>query len=498
MFIQNIYLSKNKFKMTLKHLLLSLVFATLIFSCGKDDESTDVCDGVSCPAGFVATVNGSTCTCEPDGTIDPCAGVNCPEGFTATANGTNCDCVDSGGTTITQVNVTGIIGTTTWTKDNIYIINGKAVVDDGQTLTIEAGTVIKGSAGSGSLASALIVARGGKLNAVGTATAPIIFTSVQDEIVSGQIISPNLNESNNALWGGLIILGKAPTSAVTGDTEAQIEGIPADDLFGRYGGTDPADNSGTIKYISVRHGGASIGADNEINGITFGGVGNGTIVENIEVVANLDDGVEFFGGTVNVKNVVVAFGEDDGLDIDQNYAGTITNAIVIQSGATAGDNALEIDGPEGTTYTNGLFTINNITLIDKDGAADTGGDLKAKAQGTINNASWRGYTDNVKIRASFQNNCTENKSDSYTNYIGQTLKITNSEWVGSAAIADWTTVYTESLDNNQAACSVPASYEPAIDALISANGNSISATATKGADASAFDDWSWVAANNEL
>jgi hypothetical protein len=218
------------------------------------------------------------------------------------------------------------------------------------------------------------------------------------------------------------------------------------------------------------------------------------------VVGNLDDGIEFFGGTVNAKNLVVAFGEDDGLDIDQNYSGTITNAIVIQSGATAGDNALEIDGPEGTTYTSGLFTINNITLIDKDGGSDTGGDLKALAQGTINNASWRGFTDNVKIRASFQNDCMDNKNDSYTNYTGSgTLKITNSEWVGTAAISDWTTVYTESKASDQTTiCTVPGTFEPAIDALLSANGNVISATPSKGADASAFNGWSWVAARNEL
>ena len=143
------------------------------------------------------------------------------------------------------------------------------------------------------MASALIIARGGKLIAQGTAELPIIFTSIDDQLTPGMITSPNLTESNNALWGGLIVLGYAPISAGDGDTEAQIEGIPADDLFGRFGGADAADNSGVIKYVSVRHGGALIGADNEINGITFGGVGNGTVVENIEVVANLDDGVEF-------------------------------------------------------------------------------------------------------------------------------------------------------------------------------------------------------------
>ncbi len=452
--------------MNLKHLFLCLLCATLIFSCGKDDESTD-----------------------------PCEAINCQAGETATPNGDTCDCIADGGDVVT---VTGNTGTTTWTKDITYILSGKVVVESGATLTIEPGTVIKGEPGTESLSSALIVARGAKIMAEGTANEPIIFTAESDEIKSGEIVSPNLDEFTNMQWGGLIILGNAPISAGDGDTEAQIEGIPANDSFGAYGGDDPADNSGVIKYVSVRHGGTLIGADNEINGITFGGVGNGTTVEYIEVVANLDDGVEFFGGTVNATNVVVAYGEDDGIDIDMNYSGTITNAVVIQSGATAGDNALEIDGPEGSTYTDGLFTINNVTLIDKDGAADTGGDLKSKAQGTINNASWRGYGDNVKIRASFQNNCADDKSDSYLNYANGTLKITNSEWVGTAAIADWTTIYTESEDDSANACSVPADYSGVVEGKLTADGNAINAAATKGADTSAFDTWSWVAATNNL
>ncbi len=457
--------------MNFKHFLLSLLCVTVLFACRKDDDNMNLCDNV-----------------------------NCPEGFTATVLDGACDCVENGGSSTDNLVVSGDIGTTTWTKDNVYEISGKAVVNDGDILTIEAGTIIKARAGTGSLASALIVARGAKLMAEGSATEPIIFTSTADNIKSGDITSPNLTEADNALWGGLIVLGYAPVSAGDGDTEAQIEGIPADDLFGRYGGDNAADNSGIIQYVSVRHGGALIGADNEINGITFGGVGNGTVVENIEVVANLDDGVEFFGGTVNVTNVVVAFGEDDGLDIDQNYSGTITNAFVLQSGATAGDNAIEIDGPEGSTYTDGLFTIKDLTMIDEDGGADTGGDLKAKAQGTIENASWRGYTDNVKIRASFSNNCADDKDDAYTYYATDgLLKIINSEWVGDmATISDWTTVYTGSEDNSENPCIVPDAYDGNIDAVLSNAGNTIHASPTTGADPTPFAGWSWVSANSKL
>ena len=204
-------------------------------------------------------------------------------------------------------------GTHNWTSNNTYVLNQKVVVDAGATLNIEAGTVIKGTPGQGSLASALIVARGGMINAVGTADAPIIFTSVSDDLSTMDDLGPE----DQGLWGGLLILGNAPCSFSGDVSELQIEGIPADDTFGLYGGNNPSDNSGTISYVSIRHGGAVIGADNEINGLTLGGVGNGTTINNVEVIANSDDGIEFFGGTVDVSNALVWACGDDLLDIDQ-------------------------------------------------------------------------------------------------------------------------------------------------------------------------------------
>ena len=235
-----------------------------------------------------------------------------------------------------------ISSNTTWQTGKIYILEGRITVLSGVTLTIQPGVVVKGRAGSESNATALMIARGGKLNAEGTSSSPIIFTSVSDQILPGNTESPNLEPTLNGLWGGLIILGKAPISA---EAEAmQIEGIPTSDLNGLYGGTDPADNSGTIKYVSIRHGGANIGEGNEINGLTLGGVGTGTVIENIEVVSNQDDGIEWFGGTVNVKNVIIWNTGDDAIDTDQSWAGTLDNFIVINPG----DECLELDGPEGT------------------------------------------------------------------------------------------------------------------------------------------------------
>ena len=341
---------------------------TLLFqSCG------DPCDAI---------IISSDCTCN-DGVVicadpNPCENVTCPTGYYCD-NG-NCELED-----FATEQKSGLITTDeVWTADKCYVLNNKVVIEDGITLTIEAGTVIKGAEGTGSLASTLIVARGGKLMAEGTAEKPIIFTSVLDNITPGQSIGTNLDETQSALWGGLIILGKAPISVGDNSGEAQIEGIPADDSYGTYGGTDAADNSGVIQYISVRHGGALIGDGNEINGVTLGGVGNGTVIENIEVVANLDDGIEWFGGTVNVKNALIWAADDDAIDIDQAYSGTIDNAIVIASSGT--DHCLEIDGPEGIAT--GTCMITNLTIK---GADDEIGQYRDGATCTTSNAYFFGF-----------------------------------------------------------------------------------------------------------
>ncbi len=247
---------------------------------------------------------------------------------------------------------TNVTANTTWTSDKIYILAGRITVVSGVTLTIQPGTIIKGQAGTGANATALLVARGGKIMAEGTAAKPIIFTSIADEIdqediAAGNFGSPNLAPDVNGLWGGVIVLGKAPISAsnTSGDvSEVQIEGIPTSDPNGLYGGTDAADNSGVLKYISIRHGGANIGNGNEINGLTLGGVGSGTVIEHIEIVSNQDDGIEWFGGAVNVSNVVVWNAGDDGIDTDQAWTGTLSNFAVI----TVSGHCFELDGPEGS------------------------------------------------------------------------------------------------------------------------------------------------------
>ena len=232
----------------------------------------------------------------------------------------------------------------TWETGKTYILKARIAVLDGVTLTIEPGVIVKGEAGTGSNATALIVARGATLMAEGTADSPIIFTSVADEIEPGMIESPNLEPTINGLWGGLLILGKAPISAASDNQTAQIEGIPADDTNGTYGGDIADDNSGVIRYVSIRHGGTNIGEGNEINGLTLGGVGSGTTIEFVEVVGNQDDGIEWFGGTVDVRHALIWYPGDDAIDTDQSWGGTLDNFVLIG----AGDKLFELDGPEGT------------------------------------------------------------------------------------------------------------------------------------------------------
>ena len=231
-----------------------------------------------------------------------------------------------------------------WTADHTYVLNGRIFVNDGGVLHIEAGTVIKGKPGTGVNASALIVARGGKIYAEGTADRPIIFTAEADDIKNPVDLAYDLTSQ----WGGVIILGKARINRPEG--EFNIEGIPTTEPRGMYGGTDDDDNSGVLRYVSIRHGGAEIGEGNEINGLTLGGVGRGTTIEYIEVISNLDDGYEWFGGTVNCKHLISAFCGDDGFDFDEGYRGKLQYLFAIQH-PDRGNRCGEHDGAPASAVT---------------------------------------------------------------------------------------------------------------------------------------------------
>jgi len=239
--------------------------------------------------------------------------------------------------TVTVTDNTGE-GTTIWTSDNEYILDGFVFVNEGDTLIIEPGTVIKGETGQGAQASALIVARGGYIIAEGTAAEPIIFTSILDDVDDPS----DIPAGTSGLWGGVIILGNATLNSTPGETA--IEGIPTTEPRGLYGGDDDEDNSGIFRYASIRHGGTDIGAGNEINGLTMGGVGSGTTIDHVEVIFNADDGFEWFGGTVNTSYLVSAFNADDAMDYDEGFRGKGQFWFVIQSDAVGSDRGGEHDG----------------------------------------------------------------------------------------------------------------------------------------------------------
>ncbi len=325
------------------------------------------------------------------GAIDPSNSLAWYEGWSAYENiltGGNTPGFNTGVTvTITDDIMKNAGNDVNWVKTNTYILEGFVFVNDGQTLNIEAGTVIQGKPGEGANASALIVARGGKIMAEGTASEPIIFTFEGDNGGTAADL--------RGQWGGLILLGKAGLNSAQNETA--VEGIPAEPRA-LYGGSDDADNSGVLKYVSIRHGGTLIGADNEINGLTLGGVGSGTTFDYIEVIANKDDGIEWFGGTAQAKHLIVAYCADDALDYDEGYRGWNQFVIVHQDPTTdAADRGGEHDGgtdPEtGTPYATPIFF--NVTSIGNSGSRTI--TFRDNAGGEYHNSIFTGYGKGIDI-----------------------------------------------------------------------------------------------------
>jgi hypothetical protein len=283
-----------------------------------------------------------------------------------------------------------------WTSDHAYLLDGVVFVEDAATLTIEPGTVVYGMLGTGNDASALVVARGGKLFAEGTPSQPIVFTSELDD--------GTLTYEDRGLWGGVVLLGRALTNNPTTGGEKQVEGINeiagTGDDRATYGGSDDHDSSGILRYVSIRHTGINVGdqAGNEIQGLTLGGVGDGTVIEYVESFASADDGFEWFGGTVNSKYLVSSFNEDDSFDWDEGFRGKGQFWFAIQATDVAGRSA-EMDGATGNEFFTpyAIPVLSNLTYVGPGIGATAAGDgaemliFRDNTGGKIYNSVFTGY-----------------------------------------------------------------------------------------------------------
>lgn len=230
-----------------------------------------------------------------------------------------------------------------WSAGMEYTLDGIVSVAPGARLTIEPGVTIKGRPGS-----AFVVTRGGFLHAKGSSTQPIVFTSSQAE---------GRREAGD--WGGVVLLGAAPIN-VGSNT---IEGFPAGDPRGAYGGEDPAHLCGIMEFVRIEFAGYEALANNELNGLTLGGCGSDTVIRSVQVHHALDDGVEVFGGTVSLRNILVTQARDDALDWDEGWTGNVQFLVTQQT--LHGDNAIEADsnGDDPDAQPRSRPRIYNATLI---------------------------------------------------------------------------------------------------------------------------------------
>ena len=221
--------------------------------------------------------------------------------------------------------VTGSVsGVEQWTNNFYYVLRGAVFVPDGATLNIQEGTTVVGESGS---VGTLIVSQGGRLNAIGTREKPIVFTS--DQAVGSR---------GRGDWGGLIINGRAPINLAGGQGAGEGD-------TGVYGGTDPNDNSGSLRYVRVEFAGVEFSPDNELNGIAFQGVGRGGSYDYIQVHMNRDDALEWFGGTADIKHAIASNAADDSFDWTFGWTGRAQFIAIHQRGDDA-DRGIEADNSE--------------------------------------------------------------------------------------------------------------------------------------------------------
>lgn len=299
------------------------------------------------------------------------------------------------GIAATPDNFQGVVGngeTVTLDASQVYNLTGSIIVEEGGVLNIPAGTKITASGGTSAY---ITVKQGGKIYANGTANNPIVFTS---------------NSSTPGSWGGIVICGKAPINSGTSATSEVGNGV--------YGGNLPNDNSGSLNFVRIEYAGATFTTEKEFNGLSLFGVGNQTNISNVSIINGTDDGIEFFGGTVNVSNIVTAYNQDDAFDWTEGWTGAATNIYAKRQGGHRG-----FEGDNNTDNHNANPrsnpTISNVTLIGENTGDETEGMmLRVGTYATIDNVVLAGWEKGITMR-----------DDATINYFNGTGKITNVKFI---------------------------------------------------------------------
>lgn len=316
-------------------------------------------------------------SCEADDTADIVINDNSQDNSTVINN-------NGGGTTPEGAIEIGGTKTADFTLEigQEYVLTEALIMTEGTTLTIPAGVVVRANVGAGNY---IAIAQGAKIMAEGTSTDPIVLTS-------------NVSTPSAGDWGGLIVLGKAPINSVIGGdatSTSEIGGLP-------YGGSNAADNSGIIRYLRVEYSGGAADASSENNGFSFYGVGNGTTVEYIQAFQGADDGIEFFGGTVNASYISVVGCQDDSVDWTEGFTGTLNNVYVEH--AVSHDKAFECDGfnTDIGNNSNPIFfskpTVNNVTIVGRGSATQNEAvRLRAGTQGIFTNMLIQGFEEGFDL-----------------------------------------------------------------------------------------------------
>lgn len=345
-------------------------------------------------ASIVGAASLGVVACSDDGNLDGMGAVD--DGGTVDDDrdaGAQNPETDGGGTVVDPTKeseeIAGdIAASRTLSNTKNYVLNNLVRVKAGTTLTIEKGTTLVGKLDTKAI---LLVEAGAKLVAEGTADEPIVFTSAAAQ-----------GDRRAGDWGGVVILGKAPVNIPGG--KGNIEGIITTATGTEYGGTDPEDDSGVIRYVRIEYAGVVLSQDNEVNGLTFGGVGRGTKVDHVQVRHALDDCFEFFGGTVDAHHLICQYNQDDGFDTDNGYTGRLQFLVLQQDPKHPGeDNGFESDNDANGSTNTPLTspTVFNATMCGKNtdpASAQYGLLVRRNARGSYNNVLFTGFEAALDVR----------------------------------------------------------------------------------------------------